>query len=334
MIEIKLRTLTSLWTGNIDRDSPNLRETGIIGSLRWWYENLLRAYEKDACDPTDSTCNAEKHCSACELFGCTGWSRKFRLEIFSDAKLKPLQQLRIRTREMRTIRGQRRFLNRYVSGLSGEFSIKIVPLRAMKTNEETYFRRTLQIINEYTALGAKTAQGNGVVQIEGLEPIKSKEFSLRSGFAKNNVPVLSDFFFSKFQLNFDKPTREIINRQLLWGIEGTTNIWNDYWESHNFLPIAFHVRDTIRSTIADRYRRHEIFGERERGARVFVSHGYKIDASTVEIRVFGYSLKDYEINNLKVALKQKLPAYLSVNYDIPLKVSVKEIGPKFGGQLL
>jgi len=333
LIELKLRTLTPIWTGNIDRDSPSLREIGINGSLRWWYETLLRAYGEDACDPTDSLCNAEKHCSACELFGCTGWSRKFRLEIFSDVKLKSLQQLRIRTREMRTIRGQRRFLNRYVSGLSGEFSIKIIPLRTMKTNEEAYFRRVLQIINEYASLGAKTAQGNGVVQIEGLEPVKSK-VSLRSDFAKNNVPILSDFFFSKFQLSFDMPIREIINRQFFWGIEGTANIWNDYWEGHAFLPIAFHVRDAIRSTIDDRYRRHEIFGERERGSKVFVSHGYKIDASTVEIRIFGYSLKDYEFNNLRGALKQKLPAYLSFNCNRPLKVSVKEIGPKFGGQLL
>ncbi|MCX8151350.1 MAG: type III-B CRISPR module RAMP protein Cmr1 [Candidatus Bathyarchaeota archaeon] len=328
MIEVKLRTLTPLWTGNVDRKSLSLREVGIIGSLRWWYETLLRAYGKDACDPTDSLCNAEKHCNACELFGCTGWSRKFRLEIFSDAKLKSLQQLR-----MRTMRGQRRFLNLYVSGLSGEFSIKIITLRTMKINEETCFWRALQIINEYAALGAKTAQGNGVVQIEGLEPIKTKELPLRSKFAKNNASVLSDFFFFKFQLIFDKPIQEIINGQSFWGMEGTTNIWRDYWERHNFLPIAFHVRDAIRSTIADRYRRHEIFGERERGSKVFVSHGYKIDASTVEIRIFGYSLKDYEINSLRGALKQKLPAYL-FDYNIPFKVSVKEIGPKFGWQLL
>ena len=124
MIEVKLRTLTPLWTGDVNRDSPQLREMGIIGSLRWWYEALLRAYGEYACDPTDSTCTAEKHCGACELFGCTGWSRKFRLEINPAPNLEQIPQLRVRIREPRTIRWQRRTLNRYVSGLFGEFNIR------------------------------------------------------------------------------------------------------------------------------------------------------------------------------------------------------------------
>ena len=81
-----------------------------------------------------------------------------------------------------------------------------------------------------------------------------------------------------------------------------------------------------------------MFGERGNGSRVFVSHGYKIDDSTVEIRVFGYSLKEneekHEITNLKAAFKEKLSQYLSYDDDRPLKVSIEETDSKFGGQLL
>ncbi len=321
MIEVKLKTLTPLWTGNVDRGSPSLKESGIIGSLRWWYETLLRAYGKDACDPTDSKCNTEKHCCACELFGCTGWSRKFRLEI--DSKLKPTQQLRIG--------------NRYVSGLFGEFNLRIFPLRDICINEKRYFSKAFRAIHEYGALGARASQGNGVVyleKIEGLESPIEKENASRSASAKNNVPVLSDFFFSKFQLHFNKPIQEIINRQFFWGTKGTVGLWEGFWENYGFLPIAFHARDAIRASIPDRVRRHEVFGERGKGSRVFVSHGYKIDDLTIEMRLFGYSLKEAEINNLKVAFKEKLPAHLSFDCDRPLKVSIEETNFKSGGQLL
>ena len=43
MIEVKLRTLTPIWTGNMDRDSPSLKDTGLLGSLRFWYEAWVRA---------------------------------------------------------------------------------------------------------------------------------------------------------------------------------------------------------------------------------------------------------------------------------------------------
>ena len=52
MGEIKIRTLTPLWTGDVDRECKSIKETGIIGSLRWWYEALVRGLGGYACDPT------------------------------------------------------------------------------------------------------------------------------------------------------------------------------------------------------------------------------------------------------------------------------------------
>ncbi len=101
-MEVRVRTLTPIWTGDVDRKCSKIKETGIIGSLRWWYEALVRGLGGYACDPTsERRCELdqkrfqkairegksiqealnEQICPACQLFGCTGWSKRFRLEV-------------------------------------------------------------------------------------------------------------------------------------------------------------------------------------------------------------------------------------------------------------
>lgn len=59
-MKIKLKTLTPLWTGGVDGRCDRVHETGIIGSLRWWYEAIVRGPEGWACDPTDNGCIYER----------------------------------------------------------------------------------------------------------------------------------------------------------------------------------------------------------------------------------------------------------------------------------
>ena len=73
---------TPLWTGGIDRQCDRLHETGFIGSLRWWYEAILRGLGHRACDPGTHSCSDDEgFCKACEIFGATGRRRQFRLKI-------------------------------------------------------------------------------------------------------------------------------------------------------------------------------------------------------------------------------------------------------------
>ena len=91
MVELyTLMTRTPLWTGDILGHSKQVRETGIIGSLRWWYEAIVRGLGGYACDPSQgSKCEwdpARKEkslCPACYLFGATGWARLFSLRMGS-----------------------------------------------------------------------------------------------------------------------------------------------------------------------------------------------------------------------------------------------------------
>ncbi|HEC32374.1 MAG TPA: type III-B CRISPR module RAMP protein Cmr1, partial [Deltaproteobacteria bacterium] len=99
---VKIKSLTPiLWTGDADRKNTTLRETGIIGSLRWWYEALIRGLGGSACDPTSDAKCPDKNgnrCDACELFGCTGWARKFRLGVES-INLTVISKIKIGTRK-------------------------------------------------------------------------------------------------------------------------------------------------------------------------------------------------------------------------------------------
>ncbi len=77
--EWKLKAWTPIWTGDTKRNPARLIPTGIMGSLRWWYEVLVRGLGGKACDPTsDVRCPDQngRHCVVCELFGCTGWARE------------------------------------------------------------------------------------------------------------------------------------------------------------------------------------------------------------------------------------------------------------------
>lgn len=98
IMEVRIQTLTPLWTGGVDGSMDRTHETGIIGSMRWWYEAIVRGLGGKACDPTSNNkCSydpkdfrppEQQLCPVCYVFGSTGWRRRFRLDIV-DNQTKP-----------------------------------------------------------------------------------------------------------------------------------------------------------------------------------------------------------------------------------------------------
>ncbi len=42
-MEVRIQTLTPLWTGGVQAGKVDrIHETGIVGSMRWWYEAIVR----------------------------------------------------------------------------------------------------------------------------------------------------------------------------------------------------------------------------------------------------------------------------------------------------
>src|SRR5690606_5005350 len=121
-----------------------------------------------------------------------------------------------------------------------------------------------------------------------LDDIVSIEHYNNSSCKK--LPNLRDFFFSKFQICFEEDISAIIKGNAFWISQGSSDSnyqWKSLWEDHGFIPIAYHVRDTIRrieSVKSNKSDRHRIFGYVgngcTKGSQIFVSHGYKIDDRT------------------------------------------------------
>ncbi|PKP54671.1 MAG: type III-B CRISPR module RAMP protein Cmr1 [Candidatus Altiarchaeales archaeon HGW-Altiarchaeales-3] len=157
-MDIRIKTLTPIWTGDVDGKCSKIKETGIIGSLRWWYEALVRGYGGYACDPSSDEngfkkCELKEEkfnkalksgesaqealdaqiCPACQLFGCTGWSRRFRLEITNNV--------------------HENFDKN--KGFEGNFDINIIELHSVDESQLLLLWQTFYIIGKYGTIGAK-----------------------------------------------------------------------------------------------------------------------------------------------------------------------------------
>ena len=143
--EWKLRALTDIWTGNEERRGDLFIPTGLMGSLRWWFEVLVRGLGGKACDPTQEGVRCPTkgkqpyeqghRCVVCELFGCTGWSRKFRLMVLDGNNFSLIQ---------RQIKDGQTFILRFI------------PLRPVQDEEWCLLNATLRLIADYGAIGGKT----------------------------------------------------------------------------------------------------------------------------------------------------------------------------------
>lgn len=150
-LKFELKTLTPIWTGGVEGKCDRLHETGIIGSIRWWYEALVRGLDGYACDPTSKEkkercefdaksyqkngnldAELQKICPACQMFGCTGWGKKIRW-IIDDLQMK----------------------NEGNKGRSGDFIIKGIEIKPLKDDERWLLYSVFHIINVYGTIGGK-----------------------------------------------------------------------------------------------------------------------------------------------------------------------------------
>jgi len=136
----KLEALTDVWTGDANtaqsKDARRLITTGLLGSVRWWFEVLVRGLGGAPCDPSanQKACIDKDHCVVCELFGCTGWARKVRFDVREEGGAVIQSQIKKGT----------------------TFQLRFTPLRGVHAQEWALLELTLLLICEFGALGGKT----------------------------------------------------------------------------------------------------------------------------------------------------------------------------------
>jgi CRISPR-associated protein Cmr1 len=182
IMEVKIQTLTPIWTGGVQAGKvDHIHETGILGSMRWWYEAIVRGLGGEACDPTsEKKCtynpkNAQpanqQLCPVCYLFGATGWKRRFRVEV-QDSTIhdKSIRDTVEADRSYRPYVGARERIPTWhfpkdLSGMpcSGELAIQIQSLS--NDFDPNIIVGLIQFIADWASIGARAQMGFGVIQL-------------------------------------------------------------------------------------------------------------------------------------------------------------------------
>ena len=203
--EIKIKTLTPLWTGDIDGKCNKIKETGIIGSLRWWYEALVRGLGGYACDITSNNSlekcdyfrDKDRICDACRLFGCTGWSRRFRIETEYD----------------------KNGFNKSGYNSKQELRIKLIELFPLSDEQKWLFKNTLFLIENYGAIGGRTPK----------KPQESKTLGMDYGLTQiidyGKIEKWDTYITKKDVENYLKKRKNAIGKNNVKDLFNFKNYW-------------------------------------------------------------------------------------------------------------
>ena len=241
-MKIRLRTLTPLWTGGVDGTMDRIHEAGIIGSMRWWYEAIVRGLGGWACNPRESGCSfdVEKYrqskaaderrrlrdaglCDVCQVFGATGRQRQFRVllgkgnPLFDNPDSIPLPSGRVHQARKGPRVGGWYLMGKSIMGT--DISLQIIPIKTQDVSN--HLRLVLSLIDRHAAIGAKVSQGYGVVKLsEQGEAIRTQwpNTLLQSQTPPRDqaLPDIRDFFFAK--LRFQAPQSNMSWWQRVEGI--------------------------------------------------------------------------------------------------------------------
>lgn len=229
-MELKINTLTPLWTGGAETGKVDrLHETGILGSLRWWYETLVRGLGGWACDPSQNTCgfDTEKYqkskavserqrlrdaglCDVCQLFGATGWRRRFRLMIQDstcpDKTVSPKIEIKHSYTDKEGREKTRTSTWYFPTGpqdkpRSGQITIQIQSLT--QGFQPEIIAGLIQFVADWAAIGARAQMGFGVIELVNgrIETQALYDWLIARADSKtySSLPSLQSIFLAKIR---------------------------------------------------------------------------------------------------------------------------------------
>lgn len=215
-MEVKIKTLTPLWTGGVETGKVDrIHETGILGSLRWWMEVLVRGMGDQVNDPTSderSGFDAEKYQKSqatderqrlrdaglgdvSQIFGATGWKRRFRLTV-SEENLEWQPSIPLKITPPDRTRGW--FLN---PGWLGTLTL------TLQGDSETLAKlhALLRFMEAWGSLGARPQLGYGAFRIIDIkDPPPAACYAVYGDRPPSDQPDLRTFTF--FKLRFTPKT--------------------------------------------------------------------------------------------------------------------------------
>ncbi|NOK58642.1 MAG: hypothetical protein GFH27_549301n328 [Chloroflexi bacterium AL-W] len=345
-MELQIKTLTPIWTGGVETGKMDrLHETSIIGSLRWWYEAIVRGLGGDVCDPTsdnpedrcqfdakayEKTKNTEDGlasvCSVCRLFGCTGWKRRFEVQAVTT----DLQAFWLATKDKPNKFNHWWLSEVYESQESyvalGQIILRFRWIRGYESQHKL-IQALLSLVSQLGGLGAKTQYGFGLFLYADVQFISQSLAIIKQNLVNPNprkdvsgiYPTLSDYWLLQCVIPNNDVTRQF-NQVNIVGSQQTF----DKYKSH-LLPVSFDIRyklpgsndKGLRQAYRLRYGKmstRQLFGtlkgseKDKRSSSVFVSHLYKENDSSddYQLRVWGFTNPDIT-GEIEKSLKNIFP---------------------------
>lgn len=316
-----IKSKTPIFTGDIGGKSNYLRETGIIGSMRWWYEALVRGFGGSACDPTvegfrcPQEGSAKDLCDACYLFGATGQAKRFLIRVeSSDGNTVPDGRIHV---EGLTDRGW------YLpTGWYGNFLLLVKGLRG-NDDVEVLIKALLTLQANWGGIGARNYLGYGIFNLfdENEQPVEVTTDELQRLFVlidkprdnrrvikdsfMKNLPSLRRMFFYKLTFDQNALDSAVKNGNIVGLDQGNTAELVRQCRQSNFIPISANVRHALRNLFRGLLKesnplkklsynklkefRYKVIGTREpkQGAKIAASHLYKSEDNW-KMRIWGY----------------------------------------------
>jgi len=276
IMEVRIQTLTPLWTGGVQAGKVDrIHETGIIGSMRWWYEVIVRGLGGDACDPSRADCAFDEEkdheglCNVCRVFGATGWKRRFRL-VIRDTDLHPDE--RVKNVQIWNSRHTSKWY--FPAKLndkprSGKLTIQIQSLATDFRPEVV--AGLVQFIADWSGIGARVQMGFGVIELANgrvdTQPLYNRLQTVANNRQDPELPSLQNIFLARVSSKDGRPFDE-----------------NE----------SFNLKYDLRRLFAnDAQLRHFVMGTTTRGeriaAKVKMSRPYN---SNTEMRIWGWIPKE------------------------------------------
>lgn len=231
-MQVSLKTLTPVWTGGVETGKMDrIQETGIIGSLRWWYEALVRGLGGEVRESgKDSKCefDAQKYrhslatderqrlrdaglCDVCQVFGATGWKRRFRVEVPQE-QVKPTSLPRVvRAQRSYQIDGRKKTPTWWLwakdaresqKPREGMFSLRLES--PFPDFDLQIIAGLVQFLADWAAIGAKAQVGFGVVEALGapaeVRPLYQRLVTIKGNSRYPRLPSLQNIFLARLQL--------------------------------------------------------------------------------------------------------------------------------------
>lgn len=212
-MEVNIKILTPIWTGGVEAGKcDRIHETGILGSLRWWMEVLVRGLGGQVCDPTEQKCSYKKGlCEVCKIFGAEGQKRRFRLEVIQDNTQpdKNVSSNIALKHEYEDSEGKTKTRistwyfpqNLKDKPRSGTFTLQIQSLHPAFKPE--VIGGLIQLIADWSAVGARPQMGFGVIQVEGscidTQPLYNWLIATAGSKSYSDLPSLKNIFLAKIQ---------------------------------------------------------------------------------------------------------------------------------------